>query len=240
VNAFVTRLYDKCLGRTPDAAGQEAWVNSLMSGATTGASVGYGFVFSQEYTKKNVSDEDYVEMLYSVFLNRGSDAEGKNSWVSLLQQGLSREYVFYGFVASTEYSKLCETYGIVTGSYTPTQARDQNVGTTQFVCRLYTIALGRNYEVSGLNSWCAEINSRRCTPEVAAEGFINSTEFKNKNLSNVEYVKVLYRTFLNREYDQEGLNAWVKQLNEGTSREEVLHGFSRSPEFRKLMAQYGL
>ncbi|MBO5468839.1 MAG: DUF4214 domain-containing protein, partial [Lachnospiraceae bacterium] len=50
----------------------------------------------------------------------------------------------------------------------------------------------------------------------------------------------LYRTFLGREYDQQGLDAWVAQLNRGVSRQEVLYGFSRSPEFARIMAQFGL
>lgn len=240
ISAFVTRLYNTCLGRTPDAGGLTGWHDVLFEGSSTGAQVGYGFVFSKEYLIKNTSNEEYVEMLYNVFLDRSSDASGKASWVSLLEQGISREYVFKGFVESAEYSNICNSYGINRGTYETSQPRDVNFGVTSFVSRLYTKALGRSFDADGLNAWCGVILDGSGSPEQVAENFINSQEFLNKNLSNEEYVKVLYRTFMGREYDQGGLDAWVSVLNSGTSRLDVLHGFSRSPEFAQIMAQYGL
>jgi hypothetical protein len=197
-------------------------------------------VFSKEYTAKNTSNQEYVTMLYNVFMNRSPDESGLNAWVNLLEQGMSREYIFKGFVESQEYTKICATYGIERGSYTCIQERDQNAGVTMFVSRLYTKALERNYDETGLNAWCKVILNGSATPEQVAESFIFSQEFQRKQLSNTEYVKVLYRTFLGREADEAGLNAWVGQLNRGVSRTEVLHGFTRSSEFRKIMAQYGL
>ncbi|MBO4637849.1 MAG: DUF4214 domain-containing protein, partial [Clostridiales bacterium] len=35
-------------------------------------------------------------------------------------------------------------------------------------------------------------------------------------------------------------NAWVAQLNEGVSREEVFEGFAQSPEFTGICASYGI
>lgn len=238
--AFVARLYNKCLGREPETSGLNAWNEALVTKRNSGVEVGWGFVFSQEYKDKNTSNEEYVEMMYQVFLNRPSDASGKGAWVDLLNQGVSREYVFYGFAHSQEYTNLCNSYGIERGSVSLSQPRDQNAELTKFVNRLYVKALGRPGEENGINAWCNVLLSGTQSPEEVAECFINSQEFIDKNLSNEEYVKILYRTFLGREYDQQGLDAWVAQLNRGVSRQEVLHGFSRSPEFAKIMAQFGL
>ena len=41
-------------------------------------------------------------------------------------------------------------------------------------------------------------------------------------------------------YDDEGLNDWVNQLDNGTSRETVFWGFANSQEFANLVASYGL
>lgn len=122
------------------------------------------------------------------------------------------------------------------------QGRDLNMGVTLFVSRLYTKALGRPYDISGLNDWCNRIaGGSWSVTDAATTGFFHSPEFQNKNLSNEEYVKVLYRTFLDREYDKPGLNDWVSQLNSGQkSRDEVLRGFSGSREFADIMRQYGL
>ena len=65
-------------------------------------------------------------------------------------------------------------------------------------------------------------------------------EFLNKNLSDSEYIKVLYRTFLDREYDQAGYDNWMKQLKNGMSRDEVLLGFANSKEFGEIKQKYGL
>lgn len=240
LEAFVTRLYNKCLSRDPDASGMEHWKSGLASGERSGASVAYGFVFSQEYQNKNTSDDAFVEMLYNVFLDRGSDPSGKQHWMDCLAQGLSREYVFRGFAQSAEYTNICNSYGINRGEVTLSQARDQNVNLTRYVSRLYTQALGRGFDADGLNHWCKTIQQNVKNPQQVAESFINSAEFQNKNLSNEEYVKVLYRTFLGREYDASGLQHWISELNRGCSRQDILSRFANSQEFRNIQASFGL
>lgn len=240
VDAFVVRLYELVLGRAPESAGREHWNTVLMNGSRSGASVGYGFVFSEEYKSKRTNDSDYVEMLYNVFLGRGSDPSGKAHWLGLLGQGLSREYIFRGFAESQEYTQICESYGIIRGNVVLTQARDQNPNLTGYVNRLYTQALGRNGEEDGLNHWCRTIQEKVKTPEQVAESFILSQEFNNKNLSNEEYVKVLYRTFMGREYDQAGFEHWMNEMKNGCSRENILHRFATSSEFKGIQAGFGL
>lgn len=52
---------------------------------------------------------------------------------------------------------------------------------------------------------------------------------------------MLYQTFLDREYDKEGLADWVDRLDTGAmTRKKVLKGFSYSEEFSKMMKEYGL
>ncbi len=75
---------------------------------------------------------------------------------------------------------------------------------------------------------------------MSTRGFFNSPEFCNRNLGNDEYVKVLYRTFLDREYDGDGYDYWMNRLAGGAGRDEVLAGFANSPEFAALMKSYGL
>ncbi|MEQ2756923.1 DUF4214 domain-containing protein, partial [Hominifimenecus microfluidus] len=103
VEAFVARLYENVLGRTPDAKGLAAWVSQLTSGANGGEEVAKGFIFSSEYTKKNTSNDAFVEMLYATLLNRKSDATGKKAWVAQLNSGVSREEIVEGFIHSNEF-----------------------------------------------------------------------------------------------------------------------------------------
>ena len=112
--------------------------------------------------------------------------------------------------------------------------------TESFVARIYTKALGRNPEAAGLKYWTGEINAKRRTPVQVAEEFFFAPEFTNKKLNNTEYVKVLYRTFMGREYDQGGLNYWVGRLNKGESRKVILESFAGCQEFKNIVKSFGL
>lgn len=123
-----------------------------------------------------------------------------------------------------------------------TDARDQNPGATKFVVRLYRKALGRNYDEDGLNGWCSALLNNVMSPEeIAANGFLHSQEFTAKNLSDEEYLKTLYRTFLDREAGASEITGWLESMREqNLTRDDVLQGFANSPEFIGIMAQYGL
>ena len=242
VTGFVTRLYDKCLNRRPDEKGLQDWVDVLCDFKSDGVNVAYGFVFSDEMNKRNLSDEDFIEILYNVFLDRPSDTAGKQNWLYYLNNGTSRYGVFMGFANSNEFGEICSRYGIDKGTAKATDGRDRSPGLTAFVARLYTKALGRDYDVNGLNDWCNAICDQKHTVTyVSTEGFFNSGEFLEKNMSNSDYVKVLYRTFFDREYDQSGYENWMNNLENHTmDRNQVLLGFANSDEFTKLKKQYGI
>lgn len=116
VNAFVARLYSLCLGRNGDYDGQANWVSQLINRQNSGAGVGYGFFFSQEFLNRNLSNEEYVATLYRVFLGREPDQAGFDSWVLQLNNGADRLSVFRGFAHSQEYTNICNSYGIERGS----------------------------------------------------------------------------------------------------------------------------
>ena len=112
--------------------------------------------------------------------------------------------------------------------------------TEAYVARIYTKALGRNPEPAGLSYWTNEIQTGKRTPVQVAEEFFFAPEFTNKKLNNTEYVKVLYRTFMGREYDQGGLDYWVARLNKGESRKSVLESFAGCQEFKNIVKSFGL
>ncbi|MCM1495679.1 MAG: DUF4214 domain-containing protein, partial [Bacteroides sp.] len=238
--SFISRLYDECLSRNADAEGMEYWDTALESKQMTGAQVARAFVFSKEYSQSNTSDEEFVDMLYHTFMNREADTEGKAYWMGCLNQGLSREYVFQKFAMSQEFGDICKASDIEQGTVALTQARDKNPGLTGFVNRIYGKALERSGEEDGLNFWCQSVQDGAKTPVQVAEYFMNSEEFTNKQLTHVEFVKVLYRTFMDREYDEEGLNYWVNELAKGQSRSTVIRRFAGCQEFKDIMESFGL
>ena len=120
VNLFVERMYKITLNRIGDKDGQKNWVEQLINKQITGSECARRFIFSQEYTNKNLGDEEFVENLYLAMFGRPSDADGKNNWLYGLKNGMTRDEVFAGFANSVEFDNICKTYGINRGTYTAT------------------------------------------------------------------------------------------------------------------------
>ena len=90
-----------------------------------------------------------------------------------------------------------------------------------------------------MEDWSYRINKRELTMKDVAISFLHSEEFVNKSLSNEEYIKVLYRTFLGREADESGLFDWKGKLDRGEkTRDEIVNGFADSQEFSDIMENY--
>ncbi len=240
IGAFVERLYVLVLDREPDVPGFEAWCNQLKNGNNTGADIIYGFLWSDEFIQRNFSDDEFVTVLYRSILGREPDGEGKADWLGLLNEGFSRLMVCSQFVASQEFNDLCAESGIKTGNIPLTNIVDQNQQIARFVNRLYELVLGRRSDRTGLEDWTRVLAQQNQTAAHVVEGFVKSPEFLEKNLSNEEYVRVLYRTLLDREADEVGLSEWVELLNQGYPKDHILKGFVESDEFTKLCAEYGI
>ena len=240
VEAFVTRLYRLCLGREPDAGGLAGWTKKLAEQSITACDTVKGFFLSKEMSGLHLPDEEFVERCYAVLLDRDSDEAGKADWVGKLKNGFSKTGILKGFSESQEFSGLCESYGIVRGSIAVTW-RDRNFGVTSYVVRLYRMILNREYDAGGLDGWCRVILTGEMSAKNAAmHGFFHSKEFLGRKLEDEEFVRILYNTFLDREYDENGLADWTGRLKDGMSRDECIAGFADSPEFRSIMARYGI
>lgn len=240
VSSFVNRLYKIILDRDAEADGLADWTNRLKSGGSTSAEIVYGIANSDEFNNKHLSNSEIVERMYQAMLGRASDASGKADWLNAMDNGMTVTGIINGFSGSQEFANICSGYGIQAGAITSCEPRDRNRGLTNFTARMYTKALGRVYEVEGINYWTGRYVSGEITADEIACGFINSQEFKNKNYSDEQFVEILYRTFFDREYDAAGKANWLKLLSSGGSRDDVLNGFLGSEEFGKLKAGFGV
>lgn len=113
VREFVSRFYRAVLGREPEAAGLDYWVDSLENGTRAGADVAREFVFSNEFVNRGLGNEAFVQVLYAAFFNREPDPGGRDHWLDSLDAGTGRETVLYNFVYSQEFADLCHQYSIV-------------------------------------------------------------------------------------------------------------------------------
>ena len=242
VEGFVFRLYNVAMHRDAEEAGLNDWNTRLNTKEETAAQVAWGFIFSKEFENFNYNDVQYVKLLYRTMFGREADKDGLEGWVSDLENGMSREYVFRGFAESQEFTNLCGNFGVERGNVSLNQYRDQNVGVTGFIARLYTQMLGRDFDEEGIEYWCRKyLTGENTIEEVATVGFLHSKELENLNLSDTEFVTRMYCTFLNREPDEAGLADWVNRLETGRgTRDSLVYGFTLSKEFGNIKALYGL
>lgn len=228
VEAFVTRFYQLCLERTPDQTGLNYWVEGLFDGSKTGADIASGFVFSQEFTQRDTTNQEFLTILYEAFFDRDPDSGGYQYWLDQLTNGVSRADVLDGFVFALEFKNLCSDYGI-----TPTPV-------AAFVRRFYQQCLSRNPDSSGLDYWVNSLVDGSKTGADVARGFVLSAEFVNRNTTDPEFLTILYTAFFNRDPDDSGFNSWLTMINGGASREDVLNGFIYAQEFDNLCAEYDI
>lgn len=237
VEAFVSRMYTKVLGRDPEPKGLNDWTDSILSGQTTGATCAYGFFNSPEFINKNVSNEEYVDILYRAILGRDADPSGRASWVEWLNKGMTRNCVLEGFVGSQEYKDICAQYGVQSGSLNLTDPMDTHPLVNTFVKDLYVSILGRNPDPSGWSTWVNLLVSGQSSASNIVEGLIYSPEFQGRNLTDREYVQILYNGILGRSAGESELDAWT---NPGYSRPVILRGILQSPEFSNKAAAAGI
>lgn len=238
--AFVARLYETLLLRSPDPVGLSEWTNQLKSGTKTGSDIISGFLFSKEFTESNYSNDKYVELMYKALFDRSPDPAGRKSWLDALDEGFSRTYICAGFIGSDEFKALCAKYEIIPGTVTLTDVIDLHPDVTHFVNYLYQYFLDRKADINGLRSWVQVLCSQKQTASEVVYGFVYSSEFQSKKLSDESYIRLLYTAILNRGADATGLNEWKATLEYGMSRTSVLKGFLESNEFKQLCSKYGI
>lgn len=98
--------------------------------------------------------------------------------------------------------------------------------------RLYKAAFDRTPDAGGLGFWINTLDGGTSLTQ-AAQGFINSAEFKamyGENATDQHFVTLLYNHVLHRAPEGAGYQFWLDSLASGASRAQVLKDFSESAE----------
>jgi hypothetical protein len=238
---FVNRLYDKVLQRGAESSGLQYWSDMLLNKTLTGASITYQFINSPEFVGRNLNNSDYIEILYQAIFNRASDESGKNYWLDLIASGRSRLFILSNFIQSAEFAELCNNAGIAVGSIDLSSEQfPTNNGVQEFINRCYTVVLQRDADQSGMDYWTNILTNHIASGAQVASGFIFSGEFTSRNLSNEEYIEVLYQTFFGRTGDEAGKEYWLSILNGNGRRDILCASFAASAEFTEICNSYGI
>ena len=221
-------LYKAMLGRGSDPAGKADWVAKLNNGQPLTAIIN-GFCGSMEF-------------------GAICDAYGITPGSVQVQQLSSQPVVEEEPVAKQTVTKT-ENNVTKVEIVNPSDTENAQLGTAvqaiyineekakEFIGRCYRCILGREAGQPELDSWIGQMLNGTKTADQIARGFLFSGEFKDKNVCNEELVKILYRVYMNREADAEGLATWTQKLDEGTSLQAVLDTFAKTNEFRSVVAE---
>ncbi len=234
LRAFVKRFYKLILERDADEEGLKYWITVIKSYSAAKAAI--GFLSSKEFQNKNLTDIDFLKILYNTFFGREADEGGLNFWLNYLDTH-SREKVIENFIKSQEFKTLSAKSGIT--AYNDGDFGYYEKGVKGFISRFYILVLGRSIDETGLEYWSDQIEDGEKTPLEVAIGFFESEEYKSKNQNDTEFVKTLYRVFFDRDADDKGLKYWLNQLKT-KNRIEIIKLFATTEEFKKLVESFGI
>ncbi len=110
ITGKIYRLYNTALGRFPDYQGYNYWIESHKSNSIDFTGITQSFIDSEEFIRiygDKVSNESFINTLYTNVLDRLPDTEGFQYWVSQLNQMVdTRNDVLIGFSESNENKLL--------------------------------------------------------------------------------------------------------------------------------------
>ena len=100
------------------------------------------------------------------------------------------------------------------------------------VVRLYQAGLDRAPDRGGFEFWLDAYTGGQWTFARMAEFFVTSDEFQTAygELSDIDFVRQLYRNVLGREGEANGVEFWSMEMVKGMTRPVVLMRFAESPE----------
>ncbi|MBR3057030.1 MAG: DUF4214 domain-containing protein [Clostridiales bacterium] len=162
---------------------------------------------------KNPSIADFVERLYTIALNRSSEKEGKDFWISEIESGnrTGGDCAHFFLIEAPEFL-------------------NRGLSDDEFVETLYRTFFDRESEPEGKAFWVGKLKSNQMSRQDVIVGFIDSkewcnvcatygvrsgalnakAEFASKN--SIEFATRLYTCCLGREPEEGGLKYWSLAL----------------------------
>ncbi len=118
-----------------------------------------------------------------------------------------------------------------------------------FVERVYTIALGRQPEVTGWKFWIRKLESKEISATTfIAENLMTQKEFIERELNKSQFVTTMYSLIVSRQPDAEGQSYWERKYEEyrdvttsiADLRIKIAREMMNEPEFKELVTSLGL
>ncbi len=225
-------LYKTMLGRESDPSGKQTWLDNLAKGQTV-VHIINGFCVSAEFkaicesygiTPGSVAEEELTVLSKAVQSRRDAPKSKKEQPEETAEPAEEAK--------SEENTVIILGEGVIGTSSQSVMDEDK---AAEFVTRCYKAALNRNASESEVQGWVDQIVNGKKSPADIVKGFLFSEEFKNRNLGSEEIVKILYKVYMNRDADPDGLANWIARLDAGASLEDIVKEFANSDEFKRIL-----
>jgi hypothetical protein len=233
--AQVIRLYDSILGRTPDKAGLDFYVDRLEDSGLALAAVADELSFSSEFQQQTggLSNGQFVDFIFNRALDRAPDSEGAAFYTARLDSGaMSRGAFVVDVSESAEHRSL--TAATIAQGYFNTD------DTYQAVSLLYDSFLGRLPDQGGSSFYSERLKSGATTFAAVSAEFANSSEFKSatQGLNNSQLVDFVFQNSLNRAADAGGRAFYTDRLDKGMTVAAFVQEVAFSAEHYNLMTPF--
>jgi len=229
----ISRLYVGAFSRVADDAGLIGQSNAVRGGFVL-QQIGDRLVNSAEFAARygNLSNADFVTLIYQNTLGRVPDATGPGS-VAVLSDLISRGYSRGTLLASFTESGEARARLSARPNITYAAAAEEQVA------RLYDTAFGRDADPQGFGLYAqAVVNGT--TLQQLAPSFLNSPEYANRygaSAPDKTLVDALYQNTLHRTADTAGESLFVNAVSAGMARADLVVAFSESQEHINLIDQ---
>jgi hypothetical protein len=226
ITAFVTRLYQQVLGREPEPGAVDVWVQQIREDGSVIPTV-FAFFESPEFLSRNTSDEQFVTILYRAIFGREPDFDRVNVFLKNLLDGrLTRQNLLDIFLDPEGVESF------IVGFFLP-----HPDALSLYVINLYVHILHRRPDPAGLQSFVNLLQQTR-TVLPTVQIFLASQEFQARTTTDPEFVSLLYRAFLNRIPDPQGLASSLTVLAQGTvTRDQLMVQFAGLLEAQVFQAR---
>ena len=179
---FIEYLYDTFLQRSPDQMGLENSLKALQNNNASRMTVLQGFLDSEEFRSKirasssahvnleaqlfpNLSDEDFINYIYTTFLKRPADKNGLEANLDALKADCPRSVVLEGVLRSEEFFSLANPVLL------------PELSNYEFLHSMWQLILRRSCDSNGEKQWLPQFD-RGISRVDFLLALLNSEEFK--------------------------------------------------------------
>ena len=241
IQNYISQIQQKLIGSKPSKEEIQNYSKKLQNGVSI-AKIIEEMIKKKEFQPTYQNDKEYIQKLYQALFDEEIESFILEDLIDKLNSTeISKPEILYYFVNSKKFQDYTNSKGIEGADPDNIKEQIQLEKLSDFVKRMYTKALSRDAEKGGFNYWVIELLSKRKTPKQIANFFFNSKEFKDKHLSDKEFLDRIYLTIMGRKPDKSGYDYWLQRLaNHSTDRQKIIDSFINSKEFKNLEKEYGL